>query len=581
MVKKSGSRFWSVPVGLLLAVAACADEGPIAPVDTGSAGATEFLSCSVDVRNGELGCSAPGASLGEGAYAAVIGGQGVYVELISNNVGYDETDEVFRAEVRVRNMTNQVLGSSDGSTLDAAGIRVFFVDAPVTSGGSGAVTVKNASGTDQFTKAGQSYFTYSQALSPGQTSTALTWEWDVPATVTKFDFLVGVEAAVQNAFAIESGIQILGKTLSADTQHTCVLTIAGQAYCWGRGSYGKLGFGAALAENLPVPQKVDQGTLRFVSITGGLHHNCAIDIEGDAYCWGNQDAGRLGNGELGAGNVTTPQPVVGGHKWVQLVTGRRFTCGLTVDGDTYCWGANATNYSPLGDGQPGVNRAEPHPVVGGHKFVTLGAGKYHVCGVTTAGDAYCWGSGSNGRLGTGDTLGTVEPTPVVGGHKFAKVYAGNAHTCALTVDGEAWCWGSGSNHKLGVLVEDPDGPDPVPLTGNNLEPYKVTTDVKFVELVLGQYHTCGLAQDGKAWCWGSGTGGKVGNGVTSSGNVSTPVEVLGGHRFVDIVAGLEHTCGKTANDEVYCWGRGGWGQLGHGDFTDQGVPVKVMLNLTS
>src|SRR5690606_6474073 len=111
-------------------------------------------------------------------------------------------------------------------------------------------------------------------------------------------------------------------------------------------------------------------------------------------------------------------------------------------------------------------------------------------------------------------------TPVIGGHKFVKIAGGNNHTCALTTEGEAYCWGSTDNTKLGALDEMGS-----PVTGNSLEPVKVATDQRFVDIDLGQHYTCALSVEGKAWCWGSNTGGKVGTGTTSSGNFSTPSEV--------------------------------------------------------
>lgn len=564
-------RFWAVPL-IGFAFAGCAEDGPVAPAAPDGGDAATYLSCEVDVGSGEIGCASPNASLGDGVLGAVIGGQGVYLQLISNNVGYDEGAEIFSANVAVRNLSNQILGSADGSTPDLTGVKVFFVDQPATEGGSGEVTVANPTGTEEFTKTDQPFFGYLQPITPGQTSLPLTWEWNVPSTVTKFSFIVGVSAEIQDETALSPGLKFLGSTLAADSQHTCALDLTGQAWCWGRASYGKLGHGEAILAELPTPQKVRQGALRFVSIAAGLHHTCAIDLEGDAHCWGNAGLGRLGDGTSDAVDVTFPIPVIGGHKFVQLAAGRRFTCGLTAGNEAYCWGANHANYSTIGDGTH-ENRSEPTLVAGGHEFASIAAGKYHACGITTTGDAWCWGSGAYGKLGTGSTDHVLVPTPVQGGHKFVKIDGGNAHTCALTTEGEAWCWGSGANHKLGGLT---DGPEPEPVVGENPEPVRVATDRRFVEIVTGQYHTCALDTEGKAWCWGGNNRGRVGTGSTSSINVSTPQEVVGGHRFVDLVAGLEHTCGKTSLGAVHCWGRGGWGQLGNGLLEDTGTPVEVL-----
>lgn len=136
----------------------------------------------------------------------------------------------------VQNLSNQVIGSIDGVTADSNGVRIFFVNDPVTTGGTGTVTVRNADGTDDFTGTGQPYFQYAQALAPGRTSLAKTWEWDVPATVTGFSFLVGVSANVPNEAGLEpGGIDFVAQSIAADSLHTCAIDLTGQVYCWGVG----------------------------------------------------------------------------------------------------------------------------------------------------------------------------------------------------------------------------------------------------------------------------------------------------------------------------------------------------------
>jgi hypothetical protein len=85
-------------------------------------------------------------------------------------------------------------------------------------------------------------------------------------------------------------------------------------------------------------------------------------------------------------------------------------------------------------------------------------------------------------------------------------------------------------------------------------------DAGFVLVTAGASHSCGLAPDGSAYCWGNNVGGRLGNGTdTSSG---TPVPVLGGLHFKTLAAGARHTCGIATNDATYCWGLGERGQLG-------------------
>lgn len=558
---------WAGAAVLLIAVSACNDDGPIAPPEAPNFDTAVFLTCTATVRGAELACVAPSGVIGREAAAAVIGGQGVYVQLTSNNVAYDEDDEIFSADVRIRNLSNQILGSADGENLHPNGVRVFFVSDPVTTGGTGAVTVANASGTAEFTAADQAYFEYAQTLVPGQNSLAQTWEWNVPSTVESFTFVVGVAAEVQDDGSLQSaGLQLQAASMATDSQHTCAITLAGQAYCWGAGVNGKLGNGQEKADTEPflTPQNVQQGALRFVSIAAGLEHTCALTIEGDAYCWGGQADGVLGNGESDSASVTTPVQVVGGHKFIQLVAGRRFNCGITVALDAYCWGGVETGVSPLGDGS-GTLKTEPTLVAGGRKWLTLGVGVYHACGITTSYEAYCWGAGGNGRLGTGNNTTVLQPTRVVTDQKFVKIDGGNAHTCALTDEGVAWCWGPGTDYRLG------NGS-----TSTVNVPSKVNTSVRFVDIHAMRYNTCALDVNGNAWCWGSNSNGKGGIGAATPNPITAPMQVAGGHTFVELAGGVEVTCGKTTAGEFYCWGRNNFGGVGDGTTTNQNAPTKVL-----
>jgi len=91
--------------------------------------------------------------------------------------------------------------------------------------------------------------------------------------------------------------------------------------------------------------------------------------------------------------------------------GRAHTCGVTTSGDAYCWGANPDGR--LGDGTT-VQRATPVPVGGGLTFAMISAGSAHTCGMTSDRSAYCWGANGTGQLGNGTTTGSLTPVPVAG-----------------------------------------------------------------------------------------------------------------------------------------------------------------------
>ena len=113
------------------------------------------------------------------------------------------------------------------------------------------------------------------------------------------------------------------------------------------------------------------------------------------------------------------------------MTGRYWhSLGLTSTGILYAWGDNSNGQLGTGDYS---NRSSPVTVVGGiTNWSQVAGGGFHSLGVTSAGIAYAWGSGSNGQLGTGNTTNTVSPVTVAGGiTNWSQVAAGGNHSLGV------------------------------------------------------------------------------------------------------------------------------------------------------
>ncbi|MFL5441528.1 MAG: RCC1 domain-containing protein, partial [Myxococcales bacterium] len=308
-------------------------------------------------------------------------------------------------------------------------------------------------------------------------------------------------------------------TVSAGLMHTCGITNAGRAYCWGDNFVGQLGDGTAtLFQTRPVAVA---GGLRFAAVSAGDVHSCGQTTAGAAYCWGDNTSGELGDGTTINTAIpiwsTTPVQVIGGLGFAAVSAGGvvdntgPHSCGVTTAGKAYCWGNNA--YAELGDGTT-IARASPVPVTGGLSFAALSVGGAHNCGITTAGVTFCWGDNSTGQLGDGTTTSRGTPVPVIGGLRFAVVSAGmrvasqthaggSAHTCGLTTAGTAYCWGDNTAGELG------DGTT-IPRTN----PVAVAGGLSFAAVSVGGNHNCGITTAGTAYCWGDNTAGQLGDGTT-------------------------------------------------------------------
>lgn len=230
-------------------------------------------------------------------------------------------------------------------------------------------------------------------------------------------------------------------------------------------------------------------------------------------------------------------------------TGVLHSCGLTTAGDIYCWGWNRDGQ--LGDGTTS-DRTTPAAVrAGGVTFAQVAAGGGHTCGVATDGLAYCWGFNLTGQLGDGSRTARVTPVAVAGGLTFSMLSAGSSYTCGVTAAQAAHCWGWNAEGQLG------DG-----TTADQSAPVPVAGGLAFASVSAGSFHTCGITTAGDTYCWGRGGSGQLGDGAAA--DAATPVPVSGGHRFVEVSAGFEHTCGLTTAQAVWCWGKNTYGQLGLG-----------------
>jgi alpha-tubulin suppressor-like RCC1 family protein len=253
----------------------------------------------------------------------------------------------------------------------------------------------------------------------------------IPATL--------VAGPVQPAAATLAPVQVVTGAL-----HTCALAPSGQTYCWGYNAEGETGDNTTTERHTPVA--VQQGATTFTSIAAGRVHTCGLTSAGAAYCWGTNAYGELGD------NTTTDRwtPVAvqqGGVTFTSITAGDYHTCGLTSAGAAWCWGGNWDGQ--LGNGNIS-SQASPAAVSGGLTFTSMAAGAVHTCGLAGGGATYCWGYNLYGQLG--DNTITDQHTPVAvqqGGVTFTSIAAGGYHACGLTSGGAAWCWGANGNGQLG------------------------------------------------------------------------------------------------------------------------------------
>lgn len=390
--------------------------------------------------------------------------------------------------------------------------------------------------------------------------------------------------------------------LSAGIGHACAVGIDSNVYCWGNGFSGEVGDGTPGRDLVPVP--VDVSALpprtRFVSAGAAQFHSCAVTQAGDAYCWGADDNGQLGEDADGDSldelvpSLVNRSAVPPGDGFVVVKGDFNHSCGLTEQGRILCWGSDANGQ--LGENADGDNNTESIPVLidvsalaPGDVFVDVATGSTNSCAVTMFGAAYCWGSNGEGVLGTGDLSSSSVPVRVDDsilppGVGFVQIASSGRHSCGLASNGTLYCWGIDEN---GALGENADGDNaletrPVPVDMSALGPGETFTAVS-----TGRGHTCALTSDRRAFCWGSDDRGKLGenaDGDDLQEDIPVPVNLsplAPGTFFTALSTGSEYSCGLANDGAIYCWGSDRIGQLGNGaPQSDVSIPAPVTIPAT-
>ncbi len=213
---------------------------------------------------------------------------------------------------------------------------------------------------------------------------------------------------------VGNGVRVIATSSDA----TCALGTEGIALCWGGFEEGAFGTTGRSYDIKPImrPAKFD-AEARFTALSLGKRHACALDERGQAYCWGANGYSQLGPRVQRGTATITPTPV-GGPRFAAITAGlSEHTCALTADGVAYCWGSNYRGQLGADSNYPNACRStflpcadQPVPVAGGLRFKSLAAGNSFTCGVTVQGEIYCWGDNRYGQLG--DTKLDESPVPV-------------------------------------------------------------------------------------------------------------------------------------------------------------------------
>ena len=318
------------------------------------------------------------------------------------------------------------------------------------------------------------------------------------------------------------------RQLAVGEAHACALLSNSTVKCWGFNGYGNVGNSSASRTAPKLVPTLVSGLSKVAAIAAGGNHTCAISGSTSAVmCWGSNIYGELGNGSKSQYSVK-PVTATGISRAKSIAVGENHSCVLITGGQVRCWGLDAT--SQLGDGvnastdvaNPTVRRTSVL-VKGLTTATAIAAGSATTCALLATNSVRCWGSNGASQIGAGPEAPAVVKTPTQVGPGLLPAAKGIAmgagHACAVIKVGGVWCWGDGTSGQTGIGQTIVSWlPDQLLRMGD----LPMGTPTK---MALGKDHTCAIIGT-SLYCWGGNTDGQLGIGSTAFQAIAKLVPTL-------------------------------------------------------
>mmetsp|Transcript_17810 Transcript_17810/g.41947 ORF Transcript_17810/g.41947 Transcript_17810/m.41947 type:complete len:753 (-) Transcript_17810:62-2320(-) len=380
--------------------------------------------------------------------------------------------------------------------------------------------------------------------------------------------------------AIE-GVEI--RDLVSGLNHVTAIDAEKKVYTWGSNSHGQTGHGSNhLKVGCPLVVKplLEKDV---VTIKCGHLHSAALTSTGELLTWGCNTKGQLGHDSRE--NGYHPMRVLGLRSYhiLQIACGGYHTLAMAYR-QVFAWGSGQYGQLGLGKAQAVVQCPElikeSSAALHLHDIQEICAGENHSGALTESGYVLAWGRGEYGSLGTGYEASQLSPVQLEAFNGRARVTSlsmGGDHSCAITFNGDLYMWGRNSFGQLGLgTFSDAFVPTLVPFF-NEME--KPNPEWRLKSVSCGPHHTTAVDDAGQVWTWGRGDYGQLGHTVLKPKTVTVPalVEGLLGMPIAKAVAGDNHSVALSLYGQLLSWGRGNFGQLGHSSKPNQASEAALAM----
>ncbi|XP_011688739.1 PREDICTED: probable E3 ubiquitin-protein ligase HERC4 isoform X2 [Wasmannia auropunctata] len=288
------------------------------------------------------------------------------------------------------------------------------------------------------------------------------------------------------------------------------------------------------------------------------------------FCWGSTIHGELGLGGIEDENIFIPREVdfAEAHNVIDIACGENYTVIVTKDGQVYSCGNN--DYGQLGH-EKARKRLQLIPGLDAFVFRKISCGNCHTLAVNEWGQLFSWGSNMKGQLGL-NSVDCTERIPrmikVLGTNVIVQIACGVEHSIALTNDGELYAWGSNREGQLGLGSH----------TNTEIKPKRISSlaAVPIAFIACGGYHTVVISKSGAVFAWGRNTFGQLGLNDTQQRGLPCQLRTLRNSKVCYAACGEEFSAFLTLDGGVFTCGAGMYGQLGHGNNTNEILPRQIM-----
>ncbi|KAI9087456.1 hypothetical protein K1719_030596 [Acacia pycnantha] len=360
----------------------------------------------------------------------------------------------------------------------------------------------------------------------------------------------------------------------------------GDVYVWGEVwadgvSSDGLGNQVPLKTDVLIPKLLESNVvLDAQQIASGVRHTALVTRQGELFTWGEECGGRLGHGI--DKDFSRPCLVeflaVTNVEFVEC--GEYHTCAVSTSGDLFSWGDGTHGAGLLGHGND-ISHWIPKRIIGpleGLQVISVACGTWHSALATSNGKLFTFGDGAFGVLGHGDVQSVPYPKEVqsLSGLKTVKVACGLWHTAAIVEvmsqtgsnvsSRKLFTWGDGDKYRLGHGNKE-----------TYLQPTCVSSliEYNFQQVACGHILTVALTTAGQVFTMGGTAYGQLGNPLSDGKSPIMVQDKLVGEFVEEIACGEHHVAALTSRSELYTWGKGANGRLGHGDTHDRKSPTLV------